>query len=62
VWSSVVGGSGVMQEWGGGLGLGPAGALAYRLGGFIEVHSALGEGSTFRLILPIEWTSGDENA
>ena len=54
--------SGVQDQSGEGIGLAHARALAYRLGGFIEVHSALGEGSTFRLILPIEWTSGDENA
>ena len=47
--------SGTQDQPGEGIGLAHARALAYRLGGFIEVKSALGEGSVFRLILPSEW-------
>ncbi len=54
--------SGAQDQPGEGIGLAHARALAYRLGGFIEVQSAVGEGSTFRLILPTDWTSGDEDA
>lgn len=54
--------SGVQDQPGEGIGLAHARALAYRLGGFIELQSALNEGSTFRLILPIEWTTGNEDA
>ncbi|MBW8296397.1 ATP-binding protein [Sphingopyxis sp.] len=51
--------SGAQDQPGEGIGLAHARALAYRLGGFIEVASALGEGSTFRLILPSEWRGGN---
>ncbi|WP_420606347.1 sensor histidine kinase [Novosphingopyxis sp.] len=54
--------SGVQDQPGEGIGLAHARALAYRLGGFIEVRSAVNEGSTFCLNLPIQWTSGEENA
>jgi len=54
--------SGQQDQPGEGIGLAHARALAYRLGGTIEVASALEEGSTFRLSLPTEWRSGDENA
>jgi len=54
--------SGAQDQPGEGIGLAHARALAYRLGGFIEVQSELGAGSTFRLILPIEWQSGEEDA
>lgn len=54
--------SGTQDQPGEGIGLAHARALAYRLGGTIEVSSALGEGSTFRLSLPTEWIGGDENA
>ena len=54
--------SGQQDQPGEGIGLAHARALAYRLGGTIEVSSALDEGSTFRLSLPTEWRSGDENA
>ncbi len=47
--------SGTQDQPGEGIGLAHARALAYRLGGFIEVKSVLGEGSVFRLILPSEW-------
>lgn len=54
--------SGAQDQPGEGIGLAHARALAYRLGGFIEVQSELGTGSTFRLILPVEWQSGEDNA
>jgi signal transduction histidine kinase len=54
--------SGTQDQPGEGIGLAHSRALAYRLGGTIEVSSALGEGSTFRLSLPTEWFNGDENA
>ena len=54
--------SGTQDQPGEGIGLAHARALAYRLGGNIEIESELGVGSTFRLILPIEWRSGEESA
>lgn len=54
--------AGTQDQPGEGIGLAHSRALAYRLGGTIEVSSALGEGSTFRLNLPTEWLNGDENA
>lgn len=54
--------SGTQDQPGEGIGLAHARALAYRLGGTIDVQSALDEGSTFRLSLPVEWKGGDENA
>lgn len=54
--------SGTQDQPGEGIGLAHSRALAYRLGGTIEVSSALGEGSTFRLSLPTEWLNGDDNA
>ncbi|KTE14980.1 sensor histidine kinase [Sphingopyxis sp. H115] len=54
--------SGTQDQPGEGIGLAHARALAYRLGGTIDVQSALDEGSTFRFTLPIEWKGGDENA
>ena len=54
--------SGMQDQPGEGIGLAHARALAYRLGGTIEVSSALDDGSTFRLSLPTEWLGGDENA
>lgn len=54
--------SGQQDQPGEGIGLAHARALAYRLGGTIEVVSALDKGSTFRLSLSTEWRSGDENA
>jgi signal transduction histidine kinase len=44
--------SGTQDQPGEGIGLAHVRALAYRLGGTIDVQSTLGEGSTFRLILP----------
>jgi signal transduction histidine kinase len=54
--------SGTQDQPGEGIGLAHSRALAYRLGGSIEVSSTLGEGSTFRLSLPTEWHNGDDNA
>jgi len=54
--------SGTQDQPGEGIGLAHARALAYRLGGFIEVASALGEGSTFTLTLPSEWRGENEDA
>lgn len=54
--------SGPQDQPGEGIGLAHTRALAYRLGGTIEVQSALGEGSTFRLNLPMKWHGGEENA
>ena len=53
--------SGVQDQQGEGIGLAHARALAYRLGGNIELESELGVGSTFRLILPLVWQNGDED-
>ncbi|WP_374146942.1 ATP-binding protein [Sphingomonas sp. 28-63-12] len=44
--------SGVQDQPGEGIGLAHVRALAYRLGGRIDVESILGEGATFRLTLP----------
>ena len=44
--------SGAQDQPGEGIGLAHVRALAYRLGGTIDVESQLGEGSTFRLSLP----------
>lgn len=54
--------SGVQDQQGEGIGLAHARALAYRLGGNIEIQSELGVGSTFRLILPLVWQNGEEDA
>jgi signal transduction histidine kinase len=53
--------SGFQDQPGEGIGLAHARTLAYRLGGTIEVRSALGEGATFRLTLPTEWHGGEDN-
>ena len=44
--------SGTQDKPGEGIGLAHVRALAYRLGGTIDLRSTLGEGSTFRLVLP----------
>ena len=44
--------SGAQDQPGEGIGLAHVRALAYRLGGTIDLTSTLGQGSTFRLILP----------
>ena len=53
--------AGAQDQPGEGIGLAHARALAYRLGGYIEVSSALGEGSTFSLTLPSEWQGGNSD-
>jgi signal transduction histidine kinase len=44
--------SGAQDQPGEGIGLAHVRALAYRLGGYIDLKSALGEGSTFQVNLP----------
>lgn len=46
--------SGQQDQPGEGIGLAHVRALAYRLGGFISCKSALGEGATFTLSLPVQ--------
>ncbi|NMN05829.1 MULTISPECIES: sensor histidine kinase [unclassified Novosphingobium] len=53
--------SGVQDQPGEGIGLAHVRALAYRLGGVIEVVSELGQGATFRVNLPIEWKGAESN-
>jgi len=53
--------SGVQDQPGEGIGLAHVRALAYRLGGVIEVVSELGKGATFRVNLPIEWKGAEAN-
>ena len=48
--------SGNQDQPGEGIGLAHVRALAYRLGGVIDVSSTLGEGATFRLTLPANLT------
>jgi signal transduction histidine kinase len=45
----------VQDQPGEGIGLAHVRALTYRLGGVIDVSSVLGEGSTFRISLPIRY-------
>ncbi len=45
--------SGKQDQPGEGIGLAHVRALAYRLGGIVDVRSTLGEGATFRLLLPM---------
>ncbi len=45
--------SGAQDQPGEGIGLAHVRALAYRLGGIVDVRSTLGEGATFRLMLPV---------
>lgn len=47
--------SGTQDQPGEGIGLAHVRALTYRLGGTIDVASALGEGATFRISLPIRF-------
>ncbi|SEN52547.1 His Kinase A (phospho-acceptor) domain-containing protein [Sphingomonas gellani] len=55
--------SGAQDQPGEGIGLAHVRALAYRLGGTIDVASRLGEGATFRLNLPATFqNSQDSNA
>ena len=46
--------SGQQDQPGEGIGLAHVRALAYRLGGFVDCKSALGEGATFTLSLPVQ--------
>jgi len=48
--------SGTQDQPGEGIGLAHVRALAYRLGGFVDCKSALGEGATFTLSLPVQPT------
>ena len=54
--------SGQQDQPGEGIGLAHVRALAYRLGGTIDVESQLGQGSTFRLNLPATYASQDSPA
>ena len=47
--------SGTQDQPGEGIGLAHVRALAYRLGGFIDVQSKLGEGATFLVSLPVAY-------
>lgn len=49
--------AGTQDQPGEGIGLANVRALAYRLGGRITVQSQLGEGSTFRLVLPKKFSA-----
>jgi len=48
--------SGVQDQPGEGIGLAHVRALAYRLGGFIDLKSELGQGATFQVNLPATYT------
>ena len=54
--------AGAQDQPGEGIGLAHVRALAYRLGGTIDVQSALGEGATFRLNLPAAYQAPQEQA
>ena len=54
--------SGQQDQPGEGIGLAHVRALAYRLGGTIDVQSTLGEGATFRLNLPATYQAPQEPA
>ena len=54
--------SGAQDQPGEGIGLAHVRALAYRLGGIIDVSSQLGEGATFRLSLPLAIAQPQEQA
>jgi signal transduction histidine kinase len=54
--------SGAQDQPGEGLGLAHVRALAYRLGGTVTIDSALGQGSTFRLTLPVTYSEREANA
>ncbi len=51
--------SGAQDQPGEGIGLAHVRALAYRLGGTIDVSSTLGDGATFRLNLPTDLSNQD---
>ena len=52
--------SGVQDQRGEGIGLAHVRALAYRLGGIVTITSALGEGSTFIVDLPVKFIGEGE--
>ena len=54
--------SGKQDQPGEGLGLAHVRALAYRLGGTVDVQSSLGEGATFRLIIPATYQEQEQAA
>ena len=54
--------AGAQDQPGEGIGLAHVRALAYRLGGTIDVQSGLGEGATFRLNLPPTYQAPQESA
>ncbi|TZG27511.1 sensor histidine kinase [Sphingomonas montanisoli] len=54
--------SGMQDQPGEGIGLAHVRALAYRLGGLVDVRSELDRGSTFRLSLPTVLKAGDVDA
>lgn len=54
--------SGQQDQPGEGIGLAHVRALAYRLGGLVEVSSATGEGSTFTVSLPLHFQAGESDA
>ncbi|RVT89761.1 sensor histidine kinase [Sphingomonas crocodyli] len=54
--------SGAQDQPGEGIGLAHVRALAYRLGGLVDVRSELHHGSTFRLSLPTVLKTGDVDA
>lgn len=54
--------SGMQDQPGEGIGLAHVRALAYRLGGLVEVSSEEGQGSTFTLSLPLKFQSGVADA
>lgn len=54
--------SGAQTEPGEGIGLAHVRALAYRLGGLVEVSSTEGEGSTFTVSIPLKFQSGVADA
>ena len=53
--------SGQQDQPGEGIGLAHVRALAYRLGGLVEVSSATGEGSTFTVSLPLRFQAGESD-
>ena len=53
--------SGMQDQAGEGIGLAHVRALAYRLGGTIDVESVLGEGATFHLNLPATYQAPQDN-
>ena len=54
--------SGAQDQPGEGIGLAHVRALAYRLGGIIDVESTLGAGSTFRVNLPVTFAGEQEGS